>query len=74
MRSGRYRDAPDVVRAALLLLESQWLPEGPPSDDEIRAMVEEGEASGEAEEDPGAFFDRLDAKYAAMAAERQGRE
>lgn len=74
VRSGRYRDASDVVRAALLLLESQELPEGLPSDDVIRAMVEEGDASGESEEDPDAFFDRLDAKYAGMAAERQGRE
>lgn len=74
VRSGRYRDAAEVVRAALRLLESQEPPEGLPSDAEIRAMVEEGDASGESAEDPDAFFDRLEAKYAAMAAGQRGGE
>ncbi len=73
VNSGRYRDASDVVRAALLLLESQELPEGLPSDAELRAMVEEGDASGIADEDPAAFFDRLRSKLAAMPPGEQGR-
>lgn len=74
VRSGRYRDAAEVVRAALHLLEGHDVPEGLPSETDIRAMVEEGGASGEAEEDPDAFFDRLEAKYAAVAAKQRGRE
>lgn len=68
VRSGRYRNAAEVVRAALHLLESHGMPDGLPSDAEIRALVEEGDASGESEEEPDAFFDRLDAKYAATVA------
>jgi putative addiction module CopG family antidote len=69
VRSGRYRDAAEVVRAALHLLETS---QPGLSDAEIRAMVEEGEQSGVVDEDPAIFFDRLDAKYAAMASGRRG--
>jgi putative addiction module CopG family antidote len=75
VRSGRYRDAAEVVRAALRLLEGHDVPEGLPSDVEIRAMVEEGDASGVVDEDPAIFFDELQAKLAAMPPgeeERQG--
>ncbi len=74
VRSGRCRDAAEVVRAALHLLEEQDWPEGAPSDAEIRAMVEDGLAGGVFDEDPDAFFGRLDAKFAAMEAEQRGRE
>jgi hypothetical protein len=37
-------------------------------------MVEDGLAGGVFDEDPDAFFDRLDAKFAAMEAEQRGRE
>lgn len=66
MRSGRYRDGAEVVRAALRLLESQEPPAGLPSDAEMRAMAEEGYASGIVDEDPAVFFDRLRAKPSAM--------
>ena len=72
VRSGRYRDAAEVLRAALLLLESHEVPEGLPSDAEIREMVEEGDASGVVDEDPAIFFDRLRAKLAAMPPGEQG--
>jgi len=68
VKSGRYRDGAEVVRAALHLLESHEVPDGLPSDAEIRAMVEEGLASGVSDEHPDAFFDSLDAEYAALAA------
>ena len=71
VKSGRYSDAAEVLRAALRSLEGHELPEGLPSDAEIRAMVEEGLASGASDEDPDAFFDRLDAKYAAMEARQR---
>jgi putative addiction module CopG family antidote len=71
VRSGRHRDAAEVARAPLHLLEEQEWPEGLPSDAEIRAMVEEGPAGGVSDEDPDAFFGRLDAKYAAMEAKQR---
>ena len=58
--------AAEVVRAALRLLEGHDVPEGLPSDAEIRAMVEEGDASGVVDEDPAIFFDDLRARLAAM--------
>lgn len=73
VRSGRYRDAAEVVRAALHLLESHEAPDSLPSDAEIRAMVEEGLASGVVEEDPAIFFDQLRVKLAATPPGEQER-
>ena len=76
VKSGRYSDAAEVLRAALHLLEEQEWPEGLPSDAEIRAMVEEGDASGVVDEEPALLFDQLRAKLAAMPPgeeEREGR-
>lgn len=74
VKSGRYRDAAEVVRAALHLLEGHETPEGLPSDAEIRAMVEEGDASGGVDDDPAMFFDHLRAKLAAMPPGEEERE
>ncbi len=73
VRGGRFRDAAEVLRAALLLLESHEAPEGLPSDAEIRAMVEEGLASGVVDEDPAIFFNRLRSQLAAMPPGEQER-
>lgn len=73
---GLYRDAAEAVSAALRLLDGHEWPKGLPSNAEIRAMVEEGDVSGESDEDPAIFFDRLRAKLAAMPPgeeEREGR-
>lgn len=72
VESGRYGSASEVVRDGLRLLEDEErLRELRVA--EIRKLVEEGRRSGLAEEDPEAFFDRLEAKYAAMAIERDRR-
>lgn len=70
--AGRFRDAGALLRAALVLMEEAEAAGPGLGDAEIRALVEEGDASGEAEEDAEAFFDRLEAKYAAMAMGRRG--
>ena len=67
VKAGHYRDEAEVLRAALALLETSETTGPGLADAEIRALVEDGDASGEAEEDLDSFFDRLEAKYAAMA-------
>jgi antitoxin ParD1/3/4 len=64
--AGRYTDAGEVLRAALCLLEGDAAAGPGLSDAEIRALVEEGDASGEVDEYPAVFFESLRAKYAAM--------
>jgi antitoxin ParD1/3/4 len=72
VRSGRYNNASEVVRAGLRLLED-WEELRALKLAELRRAVAEGEASGVSEEDPDAFFDRLAARYAKAAVEPSGR-
>lgn len=63
VRSGRYNNASEVVRAGLRLLED--------SNDlhamkvaALRRAIEDGEASGVSDRDPEAFFRALEARLA----------
>lgn len=53
--SGAYPDAAGVLRAALALMEIDESSGPGLSDAEIRALVEQGDASGESDENPDAF-------------------
>jgi len=57
---------PEVLRAALALLESTETAFAGVSTEEIKRLVAAGEASGFAEEDPAVFFDWLRADIAAL--------
>ncbi len=67
VESGRFNNASEVVRAGLRLLEDQQT-QASMKMDALRAAIASGMASG-----PGipaeAVFDRLEAKYRAMAAD-----
>ena len=66
VESGRYDNASEVVRDGLRLLEDrERLREIKVA--ELRRLAEEGRLSGLSVEDGEAVFDRLEAKYRAMA-------
>ncbi len=70
VKSGRYNNASEVVRAGLRLLEDA---EKPPAVtlDELRALIREGADSGPGKPVSDAL-DRLEEKYLGMAAESGG--
>jgi len=63
VKSGRYNNASEVVRDGLRLLEDYELTLRSRTD-ELRALVDEGLASGVSASDGADFLDRLKAKYA----------
>jgi antitoxin ParD1/3/4 len=65
VKSGRYNNASEVVRDGLRLLEDYELTLRSRAD-ELRALVNEGLASGVSASDGAEFLDRLKAKYATM--------
>jgi len=66
VESGRYNNASEVVRDGLRLLEDhEKLREIKIA--ELRRLAEEGRLSGLSDDDGEAVFDRLEAKYRAMA-------
>ena len=66
VESGRYNNASEVVRDGLRLLEDYELTLRSRVD-ELRALVDEGGASGMSANDGSDFLDRLRAKYSARA-------
>ncbi len=63
VKSGRYNNASEVVRDGLRLLEDYELTLRSRTD-ELRALVDEGLASGVSASDGADFLDRLKTKYA----------
>ncbi len=68
VKSGRYNNASEVVRAGLRLLEDQTA-RATLQREELRAAIAAGLASGPGQS-AGTVFDRLDAKYRKMAGAR----
>ena len=71
VEGGRYASASEVVRDALRLLEEEEARRAAALET-LRAEVAKGLASGKGRQ-AKEVFDRLEARYAAMAKERRGR-
>ncbi len=65
VKTGRYNNASEVVREGLRLLEDYELTLRSRTD-ELRALVDEGLASGASATDGAEFLDRLKTKYTTM--------
>ena len=70
LKSGRYNNASEVVRAALRLMEDQQAYSAI-KQEELRAAIAAGFASGAAQPADG-VLDRLEAKYRKQAGGRKG--
>ena len=68
VKSGRYNNASEVVRAALRLLEDQQA-RAKMQQEEVRAAIAAGLASGQGQP-AEAVFDRLEAKYRKLGGKR----
>lgn len=68
VKSGRYNNASEVVRAGLRLLEDQYA-RASIQREELRAAIAAGLASGPVRS-ADAVFDRLDAKYRKLSGKR----
>ena len=68
IKSGRYNNASEVVRAGLRLLEDEHA-RASMRQEELRAAIAAGLASGQGRP-AGAVFNRLDAKYRKLAGKR----
>lgn len=75
VESGRYASLEEVVREGLRRLADDEEEEADPllgySVEELRRMLKEGEESGIMDEEPSVLFERLKAKYRAMAMAKQ---